>query len=154
MKVHTTDAIYRQHDVHCSGPQLVLLLCDGAIRYARDAADHLRHERWVEKGKAVELALECMHELRKTLNLADGSDFVKDLDRNYNLLASRLTLANTSRDPGQFEQAADAIQVIRDSWSELFDRLQTEGKLQDRPIKPIPLGADWKRHQSVSQERS
>jgi flagellar protein FliS len=131
--------IYKQHDAQCSGPQLVLLLCDGTIRYARDAADHLRNERWAEKGTAVEAAFDCISELRKIIDFQKGGDVANTLDRNYDLLATKLSLANTERKPEQFEQVASAMETIRNSWNDLFQRLTKEGILQEKDIKPKVL---------------
>ena len=139
MKLNSNHMIYKQHDAQCSGPQLVLILCDGTIRYVRDAAEHLRNDRWVEKGIAVEAAFDCISELRKTIDFQEGGEVANTLDRNYDLLATKLSLANTDRNPEQFEQVAKAMETIRSSWNDLFQRLAAEGKLQEQDIKPKTL---------------
>ena len=139
MKAHTSYNIYKQHDSHCSAPQLVLLLCDGAIRYTSEAAEHMRAERWSEKGVAIEAAFSCLSELRNTLDHQQGGDVASNLDQTYDMLATKLTLANTNRDPEQFEQVAEAMRTIRASWQELFERLAKEGKLLDKDIRPKTL---------------
>jgi flagellar protein FliS len=139
MKAHSSHTIYKQHDSLCSGPQLVLLLCDGAIRFTKEAAEHLRAERWAEKGAAIDAAFGCLTELRNTLDHQQGGEVAANLDKTYDILATKLTLANTSRDPEQFDQVAAAITTIRASWQELFKRLAKEGKLQDKDIAPKTL---------------
>ncbi|RQV99658.1 flagellar export chaperone FliS [bacterium] len=139
MRAYQSHNIYKQHDSHCSAPQLVLLLCDGAIRYAKEAAEHMRAGRWEQKGIAVDAAYSCISELRNTLDHQQGGEVVSNLDKTYDLLSTKLTLANTNRDPEQLVQIADSITTIRASWKELFDRLAKEGKLQDKDIKPKTL---------------
>jgi len=129
MKLNSTHSIYKQVDVSCSAPQLVLILLDGASRYAREAADHLRAERWAEKGKAVEATFECLAELRRNLNLVEGGEVALTLDRMYDFLLTKLSVGNASRDAAQFDQVVESIQTLRKAWQELFDRLRAEGKL-------------------------
>lgn len=139
MKANTSYSIYKEHDSHCSAPQLVLLLCDGAIRFTKEAAEHMRASQWEKKGVAVDAAFSCLSELRNTLDHQQGGDVVAELDNTYDVLTTKLTLANSSRDPEQFEQIATALTTIRASWQELFDRLAKEGKLQDQDVRPKTL---------------
>ena len=129
MKVAHNFSTYRTMDAACSTPQLVLMLCDGAIRYTREAAEHMHANRWSEKGQAVEAALECIGELRKTLNVGDSSDIVRQLDNTYSFLSTKLTMGNAQRDISQLHQVAEALQQIRSGWADLFDRLRVEGRL-------------------------
>lgn len=116
-------------DAACSAPQLVLMLCDGAIRYTREAADHMYANRWAEKGRAIESAIECIGELRKALNMTDNTEIVRQLDNTYSFLSTKLTIGNAKRDISQLHQVADALTQIRAGWAELFDRLKAQGAL-------------------------
>lgn len=129
MKVAPNFSTYRSMDVACSTPQLVLMLCDGAIRYTREAAEHMHENRWSEKGVAIESAIECIGELRKTLNATENSDIVKQLDRTYSFLSTKLIIGNTRRDISQLHQVADALAQIRSGWADLFDKLKSEGAM-------------------------
>jgi len=131
MKLDSSHTLYKQADAACSQPQLVLMLCDGAIRYLREATSHLQRGNWAEKGRAVDAAYECLRELRCSLDLEQGGETAANLDRMYSFLGTKLTLANAERDPGQFQQIIHSIESIRDAWSELFDRLRTDGKLKE-----------------------
>lgn len=130
MKLNSEHALYKQADVACSTPQLTLMLYDGAIRFVREAIDHIQAGRWPEKGRAVESAFECISELRRGLNREEGGEMVDTLDRMYDMLSTKLTLGNASRDIGQFEQVIRSLQSLRTAWSELFDRLRVDGKLK------------------------
>lgn len=129
MKVAPNFTTYRTMDAACSTPQLVLMLCDGAIRYTREAAEHMHANRWSEKGQAIEAAIECIGELRKTLNLAEGTEIVSQLDKTYSFLSTKLMIGNSRRDISQLHQVADALAQIRTGWSDLFDKLKSEGAL-------------------------
>ena len=131
MKVNSTHTLYKQADASCSQTQLVLMLFDGAIRYVREAADHLRAKRWADKGTAVEAAYECLAELRRGLDMKEGGEAAASLDRMYDLLCTKLTVGNAMRDPGQFEQVVESLKSLRSAWCELFDRLRKEGKLAE-----------------------
>lgn len=129
MKVAPNFTTYRTMDAACSTPQLVLMLCDGAIRYTREAADHMYANRWAEKGRSVESAIECIGELRKTLNLSESTEIVRQLDNTYSFLSTKLMIGNSRRDISQLHQVADALTQIRSGWSGLFDKLKAEGTL-------------------------
>jgi flagellar protein FliS len=129
MKLNTGHTLYKQADVACSPPQLTLMLYDGAIRYIREAVEHLRAGRLAEKGQAVESAFECLLELRRGLNRSDGGEMVETLDRTYDVLCTKLTIGNASRDVGQLEQVVRSLESLRAAWVQLFDRLRGEGKL-------------------------
>lgn len=140
MKLNSEHALYKQTDVACSAPQMTLMLYDGAVRYIREAIDHIRAARWAEKGTAVESAFECISELRRGLNHEQGGDVVANLDRMYDLLCTKLTLGNATRDIGQFEQVVESLQALRTAWTELFERLRVEGKLmQTNEFDVIPI---------------
>ncbi len=153
MKVAPNFTTYRSMDAACSTPQLVLLLCDGAIRYTREAAEHMHANRWSEKGQAIESALECLGELRKCLNLADESDFVRQLDNTYSFLSTKLSIGNASRDISQLHQVAEALTQVRSGWSELFDRLRMEGRLPTGDFAPagsLQLGTTVANHSAIT----
>lgn len=129
MKLNSSHTVYKQADVACSPTQLVLLLFDGALRYTRDAAEHMRAQRWAEKGIAVEAAVECLTELRKGLDRQQGGDAAIQIDRMYDLLITKITVGNAAKDAAQFDQVIDSLQSLKSAWQELFGRLQAEGKL-------------------------
>ncbi|MBK6766369.1 MAG: flagellar export chaperone FliS [bacterium] len=139
MKVAPSFTTYRSMDAACSAPQLVLMLCDGAIRYTREAAEHMHANRFAEKGKAIESAIECIGELRKTLNLADNTEIVRQLDQTYSFLATKLCIGNSSRDISQLHQVADALVQVRTGWDGLFQKLRAEGKLPTGEFAPATL---------------
>jgi flagellar protein FliS len=139
MKLNNGHTLYKQADVSCSAPQLTLMLYDGAIRYIREAVEHLRAGQLAEKGRAVESAYECLSELRHGLNRAEGGEAADTLDRMYDLLGTKLSLGNASRDIGQLEQVLRSLESLRSAWVELFDRLRQEGKLtQTGTFGPAP----------------
>jgi flagellar secretion chaperone FliS len=129
MKLDSSHTLYKQADAACSPSQLVLMLCDGVARYAHEAADHLRAERWPEKGKAVDAAYECLVQLRRGLDLAAGGESARSIDRMYDFLSTKLSLGNAARDPDQLDQVAATMHELRETWQQLFDRLKAEGKL-------------------------
>lgn len=139
MKLNSSHSIYRQLDAQCSSPQLVLLLCDGAIRFIREAIDLMQKEEWEKKGQAIESALDCIGELRKMLDFEQGGEVAVNIDRAYDMLCTKISLGNLNRDVAQFEQVITSLKTIRESWNELFQRLANEGKLQDKDIRPKAL---------------
>ena len=143
MKLNSGQNLYKQADVSCSAPQLTLMLYDGAIRYIREAAGHLRAGRMAEKGRAVESAYECLSQLRHGLNRTEGKELTDTLDRMYDLLGTKLTLGNARRDIAQLEQVIRSLESLRSAWTELFDRLRSEGKLNSSDaFNPVPASSE------------
>lgn len=138
MKLNSTHSIYKQADVACSRPQLLLMLLDAASRYTREAAEHMRAQRWAEKGVAVEAAFQCLSELRNGLDHTEGGEAAVSLDRMYDFLITKLTVGNAAKDAAMFDQVVEAIQTLRQAWQELFSRLRAEGKL--KPEEPTIAG--------------
>jgi flagellar secretion chaperone FliS len=131
MKINSTHNVYKQADVSCGTPQLVIMLYDGAIRYLKEASTHLRAGRMGEKGKAVDAAMECISELRCGLNRDAGGDAAQTLDRMYDFLSTKIVVGNAERNPEQFDQVVRSLESLRQAWIELFDRLRVEGKLSE-----------------------
>ncbi len=139
MKVAPNFSTYRSMDAACSTPQMVLMLCDGAIRFTREAAEHMHENRWSEKGKAIESAIECIGELRKTLNLSENSEVVLQLDKTYSFLSTKLMIGNSRRDISQLHQVADALSQVRSGWATLFEKLKAEGQLSNPELAGASL---------------
>jgi flagellar secretion chaperone FliS len=139
MKTNATANIYRQIDAQCSEMQLVLLLLDGAVRFAREAADHMKAGHWAEKGRAVESAMECLHQLRCGLNRDNRTEIVDTLDHTYDFLSTKLAMGNAARDAAQLEQVVSSLESLRAGWVELFERLKAQGRLS--PVREDSLAA-------------
>jgi flagellar secretion chaperone FliS len=134
MKLNTNHTIYKTMDVSCSETQLVLLLLDAAIRFTKEAAEHLRAGRWAEKGKAVDATMECLAELRKGLNMVEGGEAAANVDRMYDFLTTKLLMGNARSQPDQFDQVVASLESLRTSWHELFERLRSEGRLKEEAL--------------------
>ncbi len=133
MKANPVTTSYKIADASCSETQLVLLLLDSAIRYTREASEHLRNGNWQQKGQAVDSAMLCFRELRNSLDLKAGGESAEHIDRMYDFLATKVTVANIHKDPSQFDQVVHSLADIRSAWGELFERLRENGTAESAP---------------------
>jgi flagellar protein FliS len=110
---------YRTVNAQSSSPlQLVVMLYDGAIKFLQEARDaHERKDRWGQ-ARNTSKALAIVGELRNTLNLEDGKDVAKELDRLYEYMMNRLIDVTTKRDMSGLEEVQKLMTTVRDAWSE------------------------------------
>jgi flagellar secretion chaperone FliS len=134
MKVNTNHAVYKEHDAACSQPQLILMIYDGAIRYTKEAAEHMQAKRWAEKGIAIDSAFACIAELRRALNMRDGGDVAESLDKMYDFLCTKLTIGNLEKDIDQFNQIVKCLEVLRGAWQDAFDQMKRDGQFAESKL--------------------
>jgi flagellar protein FliS len=107
--------------------QLVVMLYDGALRFltqAReaDAAADLR-----QRAAAVSKALAVVSECQSTLNLAEGGQIARDLDRLYSYMVGRLIDVAAKNDASGIEEVHKLMTSLREAWSQAAQELQPAG---------------------------
>lgn len=106
---------YRQSSVQTSTPaQLVIMLYDGAIRFAKTAIDGL-NKKDLEKsnlnfGKAQTIISELMSTLDYSIEVSKG------LYSLYEYINHLLVEANIHKNPAKAEEAIGYLTDLRDTW--------------------------------------
>jgi flagellar secretion chaperone FliS len=100
--------------------ELVVMLYDGALRFVAEARDAISTNNVSARTEATRRALDIVIELQNTLDIAQGGDIARDLDRLYTYISSKLTDVTLGDD-----KAADEIQsllsTLRDGWVQAND---------------------------------
>ena len=130
MKLHTPSAHYKRKDAEtASQPALILMTYDAALRYVREAQQHMKDGNIPEKGMAIDSAISCVAELRRALDMERGGDIAESLFSLYNYMTDQITRANFANDPALLQPVKASLTSLRQGWQEVIDKLQEEGQL-------------------------
>jgi flagellar protein FliS len=111
---------YRRTEVQSSSPlELVVLLYDGAIRFVLESRQAMAQKDVRARTTAVTRALAIIAELQNTLNMAEGGDVARELDRLYTYMSARLLDVTAKADDDAAKEVHKLLQTLRDGWSQI-----------------------------------
>ena len=122
----TVRQAYAESSVLTASPgQLVVMLYDGAIRFLRQSADHMRagdRERARERMRRAEAVID---ELNGTLDMTYG-EVAERLRAIYLFSKRRLIRANLDFDPAKVDGVARMLAELRDAFAQVVERTSPE----------------------------
>lgn len=99
--------------------RLVLMMYDGAIRFARQGVVAI-HERRIEDANAnIGKVQDIVAELMGSLNLETG-DVADGLFQLYDYINRRLVEANVKKEVAPLEESIELLAELRDAWQQLI----------------------------------
>jgi flagellar protein FliS len=111
---------YRRTEVQSSSPlALVVMLYDGAIRFVQEARQAIATRDVRARTQAVSRALAIIAELQNTLNVAEGGDVARELDRLYSYMSTRLLDVTARADDDAAKEVQKLLQTLREGWSQI-----------------------------------
>ena len=117
---------YRQTEIQSRSPlELVVMLYDGAIRFLRQSAEHMRagdRERARERMRRAEAVID---ELNGTLDMTYG-EVAERLRAIYLFSKRRLIRANLDFDPAKVDGVARMLAELRDAFAQVVERTAGE----------------------------
>ena len=109
---------YRRMNVETKSPlELVVMLYDGALRFVGEARDAIARKDVPARTEASRRALDIILELQNTLNMENGGDIARELDRLYAYISARL-LDVTRGDAAAADEVHKLLGTLRDAWSQ------------------------------------
>ena len=93
------------------------MLYEGAIRFVGDAREAIRQGDVVARTNATRRALDIVTELQNTLNLKDGGEIARELDRLYSYMTTRL-LDVTRGDAVAADEIAKLLSTLREGFAQ------------------------------------
>lgn len=131
---------YFETQIFTATPQkLRLMLLDGALTYARRAAEHWRQGRVYEGGEAIIGCQRIVMELLRGLKPDVAPELVAEVAALYNFVSGALIEAGLSRDVAKLNEAVAVLEIERETWRQLCEQL---GSSLDEPrpasAKPAP----------------
>jgi flagellar protein FliS len=122
----TVRQAYAESSVLTASPgQLVVMLYDGAIRFLRQSAEHMRagdRERARERMRRAEAVID---ELNGTLDMTYG-EVAERLRAIYLFSKRRLIRANLDFDPAKVDGVARMLAELRDAFAQVVERTSPE----------------------------
>jgi flagellar protein FliS len=120
-------SVYQQTSIQtASGPKLVVMLYEGAIRFLNRAADDLRNRDLVSKAQSVNRAMAIIQHLQLTLDSQKGQDIARELDRIYTYAISRVLEGSTKLNVSAIEEAVKVLSNLLPAWEEIAKREQEQ----------------------------
>jgi flagellar protein FliS len=98
--------------------ELLLMLFDGAIRFARQAQEHLRQGDLEAANSKLIRVQDIVSELNLSLDLSVG-EIAVNLQQLYTYIYDRLVQANIRKDPEIVEEALVLLMELRDTWEQV-----------------------------------
>ena len=111
---------YRRTEVQSSSPlELVVMLYDGAIKFTLEARQAIDTRDVRARTTAVSRALAIVAELQNTLNMQEGGDVARELDRLYAYMNTRLLDVTGRADAKAADEVVGLLRTLRESWSQI-----------------------------------
>jgi flagellar protein FliS len=115
--------IYRTTDAQTRSPvELVVLLYDGALRYAGEAKTAIARGDIAARRDAISRTLAIVSELQSTLDMERGGAIARSLDGLYTFLTSRLLDAGIRPAADTLDEVIRVLTPLRDAWADVAAR--------------------------------
>ena len=109
-----------------SREQLVLMLFDGAIRFAQEAARHMQKKETEGASQRIIRVQDILLELMVSLDRKAGGEIATNLASIYGYLYMRLVEANAKMDMDCMEEVLKHLRDLRATWTEAVERYRQE----------------------------
>lgn len=111
-------AQYRQTQVQTAAPeQLVLMLYDGAVKFAAQAKEHIVAKNMEAANNALIRVQDIFSELQASIN-GDAGEIAQQLSLLYDYLYRRALDANLAKDVAIIDEIVTMVRDLRSTWVE------------------------------------
>ena len=117
-----------------SPEQLHLMVVDAAIRHSRKAEQALTANDYEVSFMALTKARECVDELLTSLDPTQAPEVTENVKQLFLFVHRNLRLADLQRDPQKVRGALKILEMHRETWQQLLQRLAETGGSQ-RPVE-------------------
>lgn len=114
--------VYRQTQVStASQGELLIMLFDGAIRFARQAEEHMQNRDIEQASVKLIRTQDIVNELILSLDLNVG-EIAENLQKLYTYIYDLLVQANIKKDKSKVEQAVRMLTELRETWEQVVSQ--------------------------------
>jgi flagellar protein FliS len=119
-------AVYMAGNVTQSDPaQIIVLLYEGAIYRIGQAIQEIEKQNTLASGIALYRALAIIGELRKSLNLEEGGEIARNLDRLYLHMHEELVRGHLAKQAQPLERVRTLLTDLNSSWRQVAVQVKT-----------------------------
>jgi flagellar protein FliS len=109
-----------------SPEQLLLMLYEGAIKYARQAQEEMREKNIEGANNKLKKTGDIISELMVSLDMEQGGEIARNLYNLYDYMSRRLIQANIRKDPGLVDEVITLLTSLKESWEEVIGRVRSQ----------------------------
>jgi len=133
---------YLRTKVLTASPQeLMLMLYDGAIKFAEQAKDAMVNEQFDVAHERFVRAQNIVLELSSSLRHEVDPDLCGKMASLYNFVYRRLIEGNLNRNAQAVDEALKILNFQRETWMMLLDKLAQEQAQQTPTDQPVEVGS-------------
>lgn len=96
--------------------KLILMMYDGAIRFARESINKIRSKDIAGRGAYIRKTQDIILELMNSLDMENGGEIAGNLSRLYLFMNRNLIMANMQGDEKYIEDIIKILTELRDAW--------------------------------------
>lgn len=113
--------VYKNNSVnYASKEQLLLMLVDGAVKFAKIARQALEDKNVMESHKNLVKVQDIFTELMISLDQNAG-EWAKQIYAVYDFIKTRLFEINLKKDTKMMDELMPVIEDVRDTWYEAYE---------------------------------
>lgn len=112
---------YKNNSVNfASKEQLLLMLLDGAVKFAKMARQAITDKDIKKAHENLMKTQNIFIELRVTLDVNQGGEWARNLAKVYDFIIENLRKVNFKKDGELLDQTMPIIEDIRNTWNEAY----------------------------------
>lgn len=112
---------YKNNSVNfASKEQLLLMLLDGAVKFAKKARQALLDKNIQESHKNLVKTQDIFYELIASLDVKNAGDWGQSLTSLYQFIIEKLTETNMKKSIQPLDEIMPFIEQVRDMWREAY----------------------------------
>lgn len=115
-----------------SREKLLLMMYEGAIKFAKKAATACEQKQIAERGFNIGKTYDIVMELANTLDHSVGGDIAKNLEQLYMYILDQLTKSNISGDPAPIRNAIKILETLHEGWAGAIEKLKKDENKQSQ----------------------
>ena len=131
--------------------QLRLMLFDGALKFCRQAKQHLVNNNFEGMYEGLVRAQKIVLELTAGLNHQADPELCSRLAGLYNYIYRRLVDANTERDPAGIDEAVQLLEFERETWQLLLKKLDEHHQAGQDPVAEARVKLEQEQNNPIAR---
>ena len=134
--------------------KLIIMLYDGAIRFARMGINGIRSTNWENAFNGCSRAQRILLEMINALNYDVDEDLCKRMASLYSFIYRKLVEASIHRDPKLGDEALGLLEYQRETWLMLIDKLREHQDAEPSQTSAFRPGGDPPARQAPQEVES
>ena len=101
---------------------LIIMAYEGAINFVKEAKEKLAQNDYAGKSINISNAVSIINELNARLNMENGGETARNLNKLYTFLSIHLTTANLKKDAHKLDESLNILQNLLNGWKIIIEK--------------------------------